>query len=75
MRLSLRFIIPLVLALAAIAQLSWRGWVEGVRALLRGEGLLLPKANKSFGVRRLCRFLAGEPDGAERRETLSRLWK
>ncbi|MBI3140291.1 MAG: trehalose-6-phosphate synthase [Rhodocyclales bacterium] len=26
----------------AIAQLSWRGWVQGMRALLRGEGLLRP---------------------------------
>jgi trehalose 6-phosphate synthase len=26
----------------AIAQLSWRGWVKGVRALMRGEGLLRP---------------------------------
>jgi trehalose 6-phosphate synthase len=25
-----------------IAQLSWRGWVHGLRALLRGEGLLRP---------------------------------
>ena len=25
-----------------IAQLSWRGWQEGVRALMRGEGLLRP---------------------------------
>jgi len=25
-----------------IAQLSWRGWVQGMRALLRGEGLLRP---------------------------------
>jgi trehalose 6-phosphate synthase len=25
-----------------IAQLSWRGWVHGMRALLRGEGLLRP---------------------------------
>jgi len=25
-----------------IAQLSWRGWVEGLRALLRGEGLFRP---------------------------------
>ncbi len=24
----------------AIAQLSWRGWIKGMRALLRGEGLL-----------------------------------
>lgn len=26
----------------AIAQLSWRGWVQGLRALLRGEGLWRP---------------------------------
>src|SRR3989454_7771427 len=25
-----------------IAQLSWRGWVQGLRALLRGEGLWRP---------------------------------
>src|SRR3970282_829257 len=25
-----------------IAQLSWRGWMQGFRALLRGEGLLRP---------------------------------
>jgi len=25
-----------------IAQLSWRGWIHGMRALLRGEGLLRP---------------------------------
>lgn len=25
-----------------IAQLSWRGWVTGIRALMRGEGLLRP---------------------------------
>jgi trehalose 6-phosphate synthase len=28
-----------------IAQLSWRGWVHGMRALLRGEGLLRPAGN------------------------------
>jgi trehalose 6-phosphate synthase len=28
----------------AIAELSWRGWVKGVRALLRGEGLLRPSS-------------------------------
>src|SRR5688572_265742 len=27
-----------------IAQLSWRGWVHGLRALLRGEGLVRPSA-------------------------------
>jgi len=26
----------------AVAQLSWRGWLHGMRALLRGEGLLRP---------------------------------
>jgi trehalose-6-phosphate synthase len=26
----------------AVAQLSWRGWVNGVRAILRGEGLVTP---------------------------------
>jgi alpha,alpha-trehalose-phosphate synthase [UDP-forming] len=26
----------------AVAQLSWRGWLEGARALLRGEGLVRP---------------------------------
>ena len=34
----------LVIALTTVvvAQLSWRGWVSGVRGLLRGEGLLRP---------------------------------
>ena len=27
-----------------IAQLSWRGWVQGLRALMRGEGLLRPSS-------------------------------
>lgn len=27
-----------------VAQLSWRGWVHGLRALMRGEGLLRPAA-------------------------------
>jgi trehalose 6-phosphate synthase len=30
-----------------IAQLSWRGWVAGMRALLRGEGILRPSALKT----------------------------
>jgi trehalose 6-phosphate synthase len=29
-----------------IAQLSWRGWMQGLRALMRGEGLLRPTAGK-----------------------------
>src|SRR5512141_277155 len=40
------FFIALGLAMAlitvVIAQLSWRGWVAGLRALLRGEGILRP---------------------------------
>ncbi|HUP05614.1 MAG TPA: trehalose-6-phosphate synthase, partial [Caldimonas sp.] len=28
-----------------VAQLSWRGWVTGARALLRGEGLLRPPSS------------------------------
>ncbi len=45
-----RYLIGLIAALGGVialitvvvAQLSWRGWVNGVRALLRGEGLLSP---------------------------------
>ncbi len=34
----------LVIALitVVVAQVSWRGWVKGVRAIMRGEGLLTP---------------------------------
>ena len=32
----------MALITVVIAQLSWRGWVQGLRALLRGEGLLRP---------------------------------
>jgi trehalose-6-phosphate synthase len=34
----------LVIALitVVVAQVSWRGWVKGVRAIMRGEGLLSP---------------------------------
>lgn len=32
----------IALATVIIAQLSWRGWVSGARALLRGEGLVRP---------------------------------
>jgi trehalose 6-phosphate synthase len=32
-----------------VAQLSWRGWVQGMRALLRGEGLLRPTTRASGG--------------------------
>ena len=34
--------VTVALITVVIAQLSWRGWVQGLRALLRGEGLLRP---------------------------------
>ncbi len=34
--------VVIALITVAIAQMSWRGWVTGLRALLRGEGLLRP---------------------------------
>jgi trehalose 6-phosphate synthase len=34
--------LTVALITVVIAQLSWRGWVQGLRALLRGENLLLP---------------------------------
>ncbi|HET9701725.1 MAG TPA: trehalose-6-phosphate synthase [Burkholderiales bacterium] len=37
---GLGFIVSLITVV--IAQLSWRGWVQGLRALLRGEGLVRP---------------------------------
>lgn len=39
---SLGAVIALVTVI--VAQLSWRGWVSGTRALLRGEGLIRPLA-------------------------------
>jgi trehalose 6-phosphate synthase len=45
-RLLFYFFVALGLCIALItviiAQLSWRGWVQGLRALLRGEGILRP---------------------------------
>ena len=32
-----------------IAQLSWRGWVQGIQALMRGEGLLRPAQGSDEG--------------------------
>ena len=32
-----------------IAQLSWRGWVQGMQALLRGEGLIVPPGGGGRG--------------------------
>lgn len=36
--IGLGFVVSLITV--AIAQLSWRGWIKGMRSLLRGEGLL-----------------------------------
>ena len=42
-------VLGLVMALITmvVAQLSWRGWVLGVRALLRGEGIISPLTGTS----------------------------
>lgn len=37
---TLGFLIALITVV--VAQLSWRGWVNGVRAVMRGEGLVSP---------------------------------
>ena len=34
--------VTIALITVVVAQLSWRGWVSGARALLRGEGLIKP---------------------------------
>jgi alpha,alpha-trehalose-phosphate synthase [UDP-forming] len=45
-------LLGLVMALITmvVAQLSWRGWVSGVRALLRGEGIISPLTGASASV-------------------------
>jgi len=58
-----RYLILMIAGLGAVialitvivAQLSWRGWVSGARALLRGEGLIRPMA--SSGERAPVRVL------------------
>ncbi len=39
--------VSVALITVIIAQLSWRGWVAGLRALLRGEGLLRPSSTRT----------------------------
>ena len=39
--------LAMALITMVVAQLSWRGWVSGVRALLRGEGLISPLTGTS----------------------------
>jgi len=45
-------VLGLVVALVtvAVAHLSWRGWVRGVRAMLTGEGLLRPFADARANI-------------------------
>jgi trehalose 6-phosphate synthase len=52
----LAFLVALITVV--VAQLSWRGWVNGLRALLRGEGLLRP-ASPSLATPEL-RPIAGD---------------
>ena len=39
--------LAMTLITVVVAQLSWRGWVAGARALLRGEGVLMPMSPMS----------------------------
>ena len=39
--------VTIAIITVVVAQLSWRGWVSGTRALLRGEGLLRPLVQAS----------------------------
>jgi len=41
-----------------VAQLSWRGWVNGARALMRGEGLLSPLLSGPSSAPELAPFAA-----------------
>jgi trehalose 6-phosphate synthase len=58
-----RYLFYFFIALAAsvalitvvIAQLSWRGWVSGLRALLRGEGILRPSGATAPELRPISR--------------------
>ncbi|MCY7314385.1 MAG: trehalose-6-phosphate synthase [Rubrivivax sp.] len=39
----------MALVTVVVAQLSWRGWVNGIRAVLRGEGLVSPLMGNGAG--------------------------
>ena len=61
-----RYLIGLIAALGlviaiitvVVAQLSWRGWVKGARALMRGEGLLSPLLSGASSAPELAPFAA-----------------
>src|SRR5204863_2673415 len=38
--------LTVALITVVIAQLSWRGWVQGMRALLRGQRVILPPGRR-----------------------------
>ncbi|HUC41168.1 MAG TPA: trehalose-6-phosphate synthase [Gemmatimonadales bacterium] len=63
--------VTIALITVVIAQLSWRGWVQGMRALLRGEGLLRPSGKASVPelrpIARDLRALIRELETAPRR--------
>lgn len=39
--------LAMTLITVVVAQISWRGWMAGARALLRGEGVLMPMSQSS----------------------------
>lgn len=43
-----------------VAHLSWRGWMEGVRAMLRGEGILRPFAGQQAATSSELQPLVGD---------------
>jgi len=47
--------VSVALITVVIAQLSWRGWVAGLRALLRGEGILRPSSNTAPELKPIAR--------------------
>jgi trehalose 6-phosphate synthase len=53
----LGFIISLITVV--IAQLSWRGWEQGIRAVIRGEGILRPFSSNTTLSPELRPFLKG----------------
>lgn len=67
----------IALVTVVVAQLSWRGWVSGARALLRGEGLLKPMVPPSpelaplaADLRERLRDLEDEVRRAQRPDTV-----
>lgn len=67
----------IALVTVIVAQLSWRGWVSGARALLRGEGLLKPMlppspelAPLAADLRERLRDLEDEVRRAQRPDTV-----